>query len=321
MSTTRATAHRLPVAVPVAIAAAWAVAVIAQASGKAELLHHDALIEGHLPLWVALCLFLLAWQVMIAAMMLPSTLPMVRLFAAASTSQERPGETQAAFLAGYLVVWTVFGALAFVGDMGLHHLVDATPWLAARPWLIAGSARSRSPAPSSSPSSRTGASECRHPGAYLLAHYRRGVAAGVPARAWTRAVLPGLLLGADAADVRGGRGQPLVDGGADRGDGVREGWTRGGPDDPAGRSAVARARRARAPASGLAPVGPDRRMSDRPSRPGPAPRRRRTRRDPTPTPGSSSAGSGPASRGATSSRRPGAPSWRARARSGRPSRR
>ena len=122
MSTTRATAHRLPVAVPVAIAAAWAVAVIAQASGKAELLHHDALIEGHLPVWVALCLFLLAWQVMIAAMMLPSTLPMVRLFAAASTSQERSGETQAAFLAGYVVVWTVFGALASLATW------DCTTW-------------------------------------------------------------------------------------------------------------------------------------------------------------------------------------------------
>ena len=235
MSTTRATAHRLPVAVPVAIAAAWAVAVIAQASGKAELLHHDALIEGHLPLWVALCLFLLAWQVMIAAMMLPSTLPMVRLFAAASTSQERPGETQAAFLAGYLVVWTVFGALAFVGDMGLHHLVDATPWLAARPWLIAGSAlvarrrlpvlRGQGPVPLGMPASR------RLPPRALPA--RRG--GGVPARAGTRAVLPGLLLGADAADVRGGCRQPVVDGGADRGDGVREGWTRGGPDDAAGR--------------------------------------------------------------------------------------
>ena len=56
---------------------------------------------------------------------------------------------------------------------------------------------------------------------------RRG--GGVPARAGTRAVLPGLLLGADAADVRGGCGQPVVDGGADRGDGVREGWTARGP--------------------------------------------------------------------------------------------
>jgi predicted metal-binding membrane protein len=175
MSTTRATAHRLPVAVPVAIAVAWAVAVIAQASGKAELLHHDVLIEGHLPVWVALGLFVIAWQVMIAAMMLPSTLPMVRLFAAASTSQERPGETQAAFVAGYLVVWTVFGALAFVGDMGLHHLMDATPWLAARPWLIAGSALSLAGAFQFSGVKDRCLSECRHPGAYLLAHYRRGV--------------------------------------------------------------------------------------------------------------------------------------------------
>ena len=175
MSTTRATAHRLPVAVPVAIAAAWAVAVIAQASGKAALLHHDALIEGQLPLWVALGLFLLAWQVMIAAMMLPSTLPMIRLFAATSTSQESSGETQAAFLAGYLVVWTVFGALAFVGDMGLHHLVDATPWLAARPWLIAGSALSLAGAFQFSGVKDRCLSQCRHPGAYLLAHYRRGV--------------------------------------------------------------------------------------------------------------------------------------------------
>lgn len=175
MSTTEATAHRLPVAVPVAIAAAWAVAVIAQSSGKAALLHHDALIEGQLPLWVALCLFLLAWQVMIAAMMLPSTLPMVRLFVAASTSQERPGRTQAAFLAGYFLIWTVFGALAFAGDIALHRTVDATPWLAARPWLIAGAALSLAGAFQFSDVKDRCLSECRHPGAYMLAHYRRGV--------------------------------------------------------------------------------------------------------------------------------------------------
>jgi predicted metal-binding membrane protein len=175
MSTTGATAHRLPVAVPVAIAAAWAVAVVAQASGKAALLHHDTLIEGNLPLWVALFLFLLAWQVMIAAMMLPSTLPMVRLFAAASTSQERPGETRVAFLAGYLVVWAAFGAFAFVGDMGLHRLVDVTPWLGARHWLIAGSVLLLAGAFQFSGVKDRCLSECRHPGAYLLAHYRRGV--------------------------------------------------------------------------------------------------------------------------------------------------
>jgi hypothetical protein len=44
-----------------AIAAAWAVAVAAQATGRARLLHHDALAEGGPPLWAALGLFLLAW--------------------------------------------------------------------------------------------------------------------------------------------------------------------------------------------------------------------------------------------------------------------
>ena len=235
MSTTRATAHRLPVAVPVAIAAAWAVAVIAQASGKAALLHHDALIEGHLPVWVALCLFLLAWQVMIAAMMLPSTLPMVRLFAAASTSQERPGETQAAFLAGYLVVWTCVRSARLHGRHGVAspggcHAVARRASLADRRFGALARRclpvlQGQGPVPLGMPAPR------RLPPRALPARRRTGV----PARSGTWAVLLGLLLGADAADVRGGCGQPVVDGSADRGDGVREGRTATGRERP-GRS-------------------------------------------------------------------------------------
>ena len=41
-----------------------------------------------------------------------------------------------AFLAGFFVVWSGFGLAAFLGDAVLHAIVDATPWLAARPWLI-----------------------------------------------------------------------------------------------------------------------------------------------------------------------------------------
>jgi predicted metal-binding membrane protein len=37
-------------------------------------------------------------------------------------------------------VWTGFGAVAFLGDIGFHGFVDGWPWLAARPWLIGGSA-------------------------------------------------------------------------------------------------------------------------------------------------------------------------------------
>ncbi|HEY6784459.1 MAG TPA: DUF2182 domain-containing protein, partial [Gemmatimonadales bacterium] len=41
-------------------------------------------------------------------------------------------------LVGYAAVWTGFGSLAFLGDIGLHRVVDGWPWLAARPWLIGG---------------------------------------------------------------------------------------------------------------------------------------------------------------------------------------
>ena len=128
----------IPPAVLGAIAVAWALALVAQATGRTRLLRHDELIHSGLPLGVALGLHLLAWQMMFAAMMLPSSLPLVRLFAVVSRNQERPRAEMSAFLTGYAVVWSVFGALAFLGDALVHKTVDATPWLAAHPAVIGG---------------------------------------------------------------------------------------------------------------------------------------------------------------------------------------
>jgi predicted metal-binding membrane protein len=135
---TTTTGGRVPPTVVGAIVIAWALAVGAEISGRGTALHHDALIEGELPYALALVLFLVAWQAMIAAMMVPSTLPLLRLFAAAATGQPRPRAAIAAFLAGYALVWTAFGWLAFVGDTMVHATVDRTPWLQQHDWLIAG---------------------------------------------------------------------------------------------------------------------------------------------------------------------------------------
>jgi len=130
---------RVPRPVLLAIAAAWALAVAAELTGAAGTLHHDALIEGGQSPWAALLFFLFAWQAMVAAMMLPSALPLIRLFDAVSGNQERPRQARVAFLGGYVAVWTGFGALALLGDAVVHRTVDALPWLSERPWLIAGS--------------------------------------------------------------------------------------------------------------------------------------------------------------------------------------
>ncbi|HEY6379203.1 MAG TPA: DUF2182 domain-containing protein [Candidatus Dormibacteraeota bacterium] len=162
-----------------AIGAAWFLAVVAETSGHGAALHHDTLIEGGLPFWAALCLFLVAWQAMTVAMMLPSSLPMVRLFNRMAAAQPHAGRAQAAFLGGYALVWTGFGAFAFISDLGIHRSVDNWPWLAAHSWLIAGGTLVVAGAFQFSSLKERCLQECRHPAAFLLRYYRRGTEAAL----------------------------------------------------------------------------------------------------------------------------------------------
>jgi len=169
-----ASAWRVPV-LSVAIGAAWLLAVGAQLAGQAALLHHHTLIEGGVPFWMALLLFLLGWQVMIAAMMLPASLPSIGAFSAAAHSARRR-HAVAEFLGAYALAWSIFGLLAFMGDDILHHIVDATPWLADRPWLIEASILALAGAYQFSPLKRRGLAASRHPAALARSNevVRRG---------------------------------------------------------------------------------------------------------------------------------------------------
>lgn len=162
MRSTAATPVRFPV-VPIAIGGAWLIALLAQATGDAHLLHHHALIEGGPPLWMAAPISLMAWQVMIAAMMLPASLPAIRQFGLGAAVAARPNRSLAAFLAPYAGLWTIFGLLAFMGDVVLHHVVDATPWLAAHPWLIEAGVLALAGTYQLTPLKRRNLEACRHP--------------------------------------------------------------------------------------------------------------------------------------------------------------
>jgi predicted metal-binding membrane protein len=155
ITATRRTPWR-PSVLAALIALGWAIAIGTQLTGTAPLLHHHALIEGGPPLWIAVLLFIAGWQVMVAAMMLPASLPSIRVVTSA-------GRARAAFLAAFAVVWTAFGLFAFMGDFTLHHIVDVTPWLAARPWLIEGGVLGLAGGYQLSPIKRRMLEACRHP--------------------------------------------------------------------------------------------------------------------------------------------------------------
>src|SRR5512141_2476927 len=119
-----------------AAALAWAVTLVDGATGQGDLLHHHTLIEHGPPLWLATALFLLGWQVMVAGLMIPASAAAISRFAASAQARAHQGRETIAFVGTYFAVSSVFGLACFAGDFVLHHVVDTTPWLADRSWLI-----------------------------------------------------------------------------------------------------------------------------------------------------------------------------------------
>lgn len=175
---THGRSRRLPPPVLLlAIAGAWGLAIVAELTGRADLVHHHNLVGGGVAVWAAIGLFVIAWQAHVTAMMLPSSLPLIRLFDRASATQPRPAAARAAFLAGYGVIWTAFGVLAFAGDALVHQVEHDWAWLHERPHLIAGATLMLAGAFQFSDLKDRCLRQCRHPALFLQHHYQRGVGA------------------------------------------------------------------------------------------------------------------------------------------------
>lgn len=171
------------------VATAWALALVLPHVGLGDLVSHHAILGGGtMPPLSTLVLFVLGWQLMTVAMMLPSSRPMLLLFARVSQGQAHPRRAVAAFLAAYFVVWTGFAIVALTGDAVLHQLAAAWPWLAARPWLITGGVLMLAGAAQFSPLTTRCLEVCRNPAQFLWRFYGRGVGA-----AWNLGVRHGLF--------------------------------------------------------------------------------------------------------------------------------
>ena len=120
------------------VAGAWAIAAAATFAGQRALIDHHFLLEESGLAWpVAALVFLACWQVMVAAMMVPTSMPALALVPGASRGARRsPTRAKLAFLVGFAAPWTAYALLAFAGDTAIHRAVDAWPWLAAHAFLI-----------------------------------------------------------------------------------------------------------------------------------------------------------------------------------------
>lgn len=117
----------------------------------------------------ALAPFLVAWTAMMAAMMLPSALPMIRLFRLVAADAPHPWPRTVVFASGYLLVWAAVG----IAVWGLGRAIDGTvalemhaPAIAAT-LLLAGAYQL-------TPLKNVCLRACRTPIDFLLTHWYRG---------------------------------------------------------------------------------------------------------------------------------------------------
>ena len=189
--TTLTGARRDPaVTVWVVAGACWLLTAWLVVSGGHELGHHDVVLDGSPWPWpwpMRIAGFLAVWLVMIGAMMLPTVVPLVRLFAVVAARAPRPGRALAALGAGYVAVWAAFAPIALLGDTGVHALVDRWAWLAARPELVMGATLTLAGLFQFSRLKNACLTACRSPVGVVWQHYGRGAGA-----AWRMGLRHGL---------------------------------------------------------------------------------------------------------------------------------
>ena len=80
--------------------------------------------------------YALAWLLMITAMMLPTTLPLLGIFGRVVAARPDAGALMGRVVAGYAIAWLSFGFLAHGADSLLHAGAAQVGWLAGRGWTI-----------------------------------------------------------------------------------------------------------------------------------------------------------------------------------------
>lgn len=121
--------------------AAWTTLALWAASPYARYVEHDgwadagalaalcrALPQGQV--LVPALLHALAWLLMIGAMMLPTVLPLVRLFGGIAAGRPDEPALMARLVAGYAIAWLGFGVLAHALDAAIGVAAARSGWLA-----------------------------------------------------------------------------------------------------------------------------------------------------------------------------------------------
>ena len=117
------------------------------------------------------------WAVMMVGMMTPSAAPVVLLFAGMNRghAQRAPGVVFA-FVAGYLVIWVAFSAVAAWAQWALHQAALLSPAMTTSSTRLGAAILIAAGIYQLTPFKATCLTHCRSPLGFLMSHWRDGAA-------------------------------------------------------------------------------------------------------------------------------------------------
>ena len=121
--------------------------------------------------------FMAMWVIMMIAMMFPSAAPMILMFAGVHGANRMRGQAFVPtwiFVGGYLVVWTLFGVLAYALAAGAERLATGSPWVLANAGRFGGAVIIAAGLYQLSPPKNACLSNCRSPLQWVLGSWREG---------------------------------------------------------------------------------------------------------------------------------------------------
>jgi predicted metal-binding membrane protein len=122
-------------------------------------------------------LFIAIWVAMMVAMMFPTAAPMILMFGrvyAGKRQREQAFVPTWVFVGAYLVVWTIFGVLAYLFAVGIERLADQSMWLMDHATRIGGGVLLVAGLYQFSPLKSVCLTKCRTPFQFILGSWRDG---------------------------------------------------------------------------------------------------------------------------------------------------
>lgn len=122
-------------------------------------------------------LFLAIWVVMMIAMMFPTAVPMILVFARVQRdrhSSERAFTHIWVFVGAYLLIWTLFGVLGYLGALLAERLAQQVPWIMMDAARVGGGILVLAGLYQLTPLKRACLGKCRTPRDFILHSWRDG---------------------------------------------------------------------------------------------------------------------------------------------------